>query len=267
MPLSIITYIFNSHKKSSQKNEMNLKAFKWFCKDLLFMDIIYNRLCIKSILIKHALSRQKDLGRKLNLEKSKGYIKIDFMIDKFLMSFIPLFVAFDVLGILPIYIKFTAHLDAKKRGRQLRDSILTSFFTTLLFVVIGNHVLQYLGIAIRDFFIAGGVVLFIIAVKDIVMGHSEPIIEDDMFGVVPLGVPLLAGPAVLATSIIVRNNYGFYFFLISLLTNLIICWIILKFSEFILKYLGKKFIEALSKVFALVIASIAVMFIRKGLTG
>ncbi|MBP8625601.1 MAG: MarC family protein [Syntrophorhabdaceae bacterium] len=189
------------------------------------------------------------------------------MFDTFLLSFIPLFVAFDVLGILPIYIKFTAHLDSIRRKKQLRDSITTSFITTLLFVVIGNHVLRYLGIAIRDFFIAGGVVLFIIAVKDIIIGHVEPVIEDDMFGVVPLGVPLLAGPAVLTTSIIIRNNYGFYFFLASLLANLIICWVLLRFSELILRYLGKKFIEALSKVFALVIASIAVMFIRKGLTG
>ncbi|HOV90106.1 MAG TPA: MarC family protein [Syntrophorhabdaceae bacterium] len=189
------------------------------------------------------------------------------MIDQFLLSFIPLFVAFDVLGILPIYIKFTAHLDRVKRKKQLRDSILTSFITTMLFVVIGNQILKYLGISIKDFFIAGGVVLFIIAVKDIIVGHVEPSIEDDMFGVVPLGVPLLAGPAVLTTSIIIRNNYGFHFFLISLLVNLIICWVLLRFSELILKYLGKKFIEALSKVFALIIASIAVMFIRKGLIG
>lgn len=189
------------------------------------------------------------------------------MIDTFLLSFIPLFVAFDVLGILPIYIKFTANLAEVKRKRQLRDSIITSFITTLVFVIIGNKILVYLGISIRDFFIAGGVVLFIIAVKDIISGRSEPVIEDDMFGVVPLGVPLLAGPAVLTTSIIIRNNYGFYMFLLSLVINLIICWIILKFSEIILKFLGKKFIEALSKVFALIIASIAVMFIRKGFTG
>jgi len=189
------------------------------------------------------------------------------MVYNFLLSFIPLFVAFDAIGILPIYIKFTASLDGGKRKKQLRDSIFTSFITTLVFVIVGNRILNYLGISIKDFFIAGGVVLFIIAVKDIVTGRTEPVIEDDMFGVVPLGVPLLAGPAVLTTSIIIRNNYGFYMFMISLIINLIICWIILKFSEFILKFLGKKFIEALSKVFALIIASIAVMFIRKGFTG
>ncbi|HOJ44109.1 MAG TPA: MarC family protein, partial [Syntrophorhabdaceae bacterium] len=108
------------------------------------------------------------------------------MIDTFLLSFIPLFVAFDAIGILPIYIKFTASLNKENRKKQLRDSIITSFITTLVFVVVGNKIISYLGISIKDFFIAGGVVLFIIAVKDIITGRSEPVMEDDMFGVVPL---------------------------------------------------------------------------------
>lgn len=189
------------------------------------------------------------------------------MVDNFLLSFIPLFVAFDVVGILPIYIKFVSRLDKGKRNKNLRDSIVTAFFATLLFVMVGNQVMAYLGISINDFLIAGGIVLFIIAARDIISGHTESITEDDMFGVVPLGIPLLAGPAVLATSIIIRGQYGFYNFLLSLVLNLIICTVILKFSEYILKYLGKRLIEALSKFFSLIIASIAIMFIRKGLQG
>ena len=88
-----------------------------------------------------------------------------------------------------------------------------------------------------------------------------------MYGVVPLGVPLLSGPAVLATSIIIRNQYGFTYFFVSLALNLVICAVVLKFSQYIIKYLGKRFVEALSKVFSLIIASIAIMFIRKGLQG
>ena len=89
------------------------------------------------------------------------------MIDKFLLSFIPLFVAFDVLGLLPIYIKLTANLEKTKKRKHLIDSILTAFFITLLFVVVGNKIMMYLGISLRDFLIAGGIVLFIIAAKDI----------------------------------------------------------------------------------------------------
>ena len=189
------------------------------------------------------------------------------MVNTFLLAFIPLFVAFDVLGILPIYIKFTSNLDSKTKNRQLRDSLLTSFLTALIFVIVGNRVMMYLGISMKDFLIAGGIVIFITAIKEIISGVSEPDIANDMFGVVPLGIPLLAGPAVLATSVIIWNVYEYYYFLISLVLNIIICGIILKFSDIIYKVLGKRIVGALSKVFSLIIASIAIMFIRKGLQG
>mgnify|MGYP001768683808 FL=1 len=187
------------------------------------------------------------------------------MLSDFWLSFIPLFIAFDVFGVLPLYIKFIHKLDEERRRKNLRDSLLTAFFTSLLFVVIGSKIMEYLGISIKDFLIAGGIVLFVIAAKDIIVGQSETLKDDEMYGVVPLGVPLLAGPAVLATSIIIRSNYGFVYFFVSLVVNLIICTIVLKFSQYIIKYLGKRFVEAMSKVFSLIIASIAIMFIRKGL--
>ena len=187
------------------------------------------------------------------------------MLNDFWLSFIPLFIAFDVFGVLPLYIKFIHKLDDERRRKNLRDSLLTAFFTSLLFVVIGSKIMEYLGISIKDFLIAGGIVLFVIAAKDIIVGQSETLKDDEMYGVVPLGVPLLAGPAVLATSIIIRSNYGFVYFFVSLVVNLIICTIVLKFSQYIIKYLGKRFVEAMSKVFSLIIASIAIIFIRKGI--
>ncbi|MBP8744026.1 MAG: MarC family protein, partial [Syntrophorhabdus sp.] len=184
------------------------------------------------------------------------------MLSDFWLSFIPLFIAFDVFGVLPLYIRFIHRLDDARRKRNLRDSLITAFFTALLFVIMGSKVMEYLGISIEDFLIAGGIVLFIIAAKYIIVGQDENLEEDEMYGVVPLGVPLLSGPAVLATSIIIRNQYGFTYFFVSLALNLVICAVVLKFSQYIIKYLGKRFVEALSKVFSLIIASIAIMFIR-----
>ena len=189
------------------------------------------------------------------------------MLSDFWLSFIPLFIAFDVFGVLPLYIRFIHRLDDARRKRNLRESLITAFFTALLFVIMGSKVMEYLGISIEDFLIAGGIVLFIIAAKYIIVGQDENLEEDEMYGVVPLGVPLLSGPAVLATSIIIRNQYGFTYFFVSLALNLVICAVVLKFSQYIIKYLGKRFVEALSKVFSLIIASIAIMFIRKGLQG
>lgn len=188
-------------------------------------------------------------------------------INTFLLSFIPLFVAFDVLGLLPIYINFTADMGKQTRTKHLKDSLLTAFTISLLFVIGGNQVMTYLGISMRDFLIAGGIVIFLTAIKDLIMGHQLPSTGSEYFGVVPLGIPLLAGPAVLATSVIIWNEYPFYYYLISLVLNIAICWVVLYFSGFILKVLGRRVVEALSKVFSLIIASIAIMFIRKGIMG
>lgn len=188
------------------------------------------------------------------------------MIDTFLLSFIPLFVAFDVLGLLPLYIKLTMSMDAEHRAKLLRDSLLTAFIISLVFVVIGNRAMTCLGISMKDFLIAGGIVIFITAVKDLIAGHGKP--EDSgLIGIVPLGVPLLAGPAVLATSIIIWKQYPVHYYLISLVLNIGICWLVLRFSGLLLRMMGPRAIEALSKVMGLVVASIAITFIRRGLEG
>ncbi|MHB8109854.1 MAG: MarC family protein [Syntrophorhabdaceae bacterium] len=186
------------------------------------------------------------------------------MIDTFLLAFIPLFVAFDAIGLLPLYIRYTASMDDGTRKKLLRDSLATAFIISLIFVIIGNRIMTYLGISMKDFLIAGGIVIFITAVKDLIAGHGKPE-DDELIGIVPLGVPLLAGPAVLATSIIIWKEYPFYYYIISLIVNIAICWILLHFSGLILRILSPRVIEALSKVFGLIIASIAIMFIRRGI--
>ena len=83
-----------------------------------------------------------------------------------LLPFIPLFVAFDVLGILPIFVSFTAEMNAEERSRVVRQSILTAFLVSLGFVVAGDSVFALLGISVSDFQIAGGALLFVIAIVD-----------------------------------------------------------------------------------------------------
>jgi multiple antibiotic resistance protein len=190
------------------------------------------------------------------------------MWENFLNSFIPLFVAFDIVGVLPFYAKVSLAMDEKKRGRVLRESIVTAFLVALGFMLVGRKIMTYLGISIEDFFVAGGAILFVIAAKDLVSGPTGmDVQQEELFGVVPLGVPLLSGPAVFATSLILFNSVGFYYTFVSLVLNLLICGIVFRFAHPILRLIGKRWLEAISKVFALILASIAVMFIRKGLQG
>ncbi len=190
------------------------------------------------------------------------------MWESFLKSFIPLFFALDALGVLPLYARFSIKLDKAKRHRVLRDSIITAFLVTLAFIIFGNKVLLYLNISIYDFLIAGGVILFIISTRDLVGGGRDDLAgQEDLFAVVPLGVPLLAGPAVLTTSLIIFNSFGFFYVLVSLLLNLLIAGMIFKYSLTILRFVSRRWVEAISKVFVLLLASIAIMFIRTGLQG
>ncbi len=190
------------------------------------------------------------------------------MWEDFLKSFIPVFVALDVLGVLPLYARFSLNLDGKKRSKVLRESIFTAFLITLGFIALGNEILKYLNISIQDFLIAGGVILFIIAAREIMGGGREDLAgHEDLFAVVPLGVPLLAGPALLTTSLIIFNSYGFFYILVSLVLNLLIAGLIFKYSLVILKFISRRWVEAISKVFVLLLASIAIMFVRTGLQG
>ena len=190
------------------------------------------------------------------------------MLDHFLKSFIPVFIALDVLGVLPLYASFSMDLDEKRKKRVLRESIITAFFVTIGFVLVGNQILIYLNIAIEDFLIAGGVILFIIAARDLIgFGREELAGQEDLFAVVPLGVPLLAGPALLATSLIIFNTFGIAYVLVSLVLNLLIAGAAFRYSFLILRLVSRRWVVAMSKVFLLLLASIAVMFIRTGLHG
>ncbi len=190
------------------------------------------------------------------------------MFEIFLKSFIPLFVAFDVLGVLPIYGRFSQALDARRRKRVLRDSIVTAFLVTVAFVFVGHKVMAYLGIAMTDFLVAGGIILFILAAREILSEHEhEHAGKEDLFAVVPIGVPLLAGPAVLTTSLILFQTFGITWVLVSLVLNLCICGLLFKYSHHIVRLVGSRWVAAISKVFMLLLASIAIMFIRRGLEG
>lgn len=190
------------------------------------------------------------------------------MWDTFLRVFIPLFVAFDVVGVLPIYATFASGLDPGKRTMVLRDSIATAFVVAGGFALLGQRILTYLGISVGDFYIAGGIILFGIAGREILGGGKVGAAgHEDLFAVVPLGVPLLAGPAVLTTTLILYATFGLVYVLASLALNLLICWFALKYSVLLVRFVSKRWLEVLSKVVVLLLAGIAIMFIRTGLGG
>lgn len=180
-------------------------------------------------------------------------------------TFIPIFVAIDIFVVLPIFISITEDMSRTKRRAVVRDSILTAIVVSLAFVALGEAIFRILGITTDDFKIAGGLVLLVFAIIDIVKHSEERRRPTGKTGVVPIGVPLIIGPAVLTTLLVLVDHYGILPTLGSLILNLIIVYLSFVNAEVIIKLFGRGGIAAISKIMAILLASIAIMMIRIGL--
>lgn len=188
------------------------------------------------------------------------------IIGPFLESFIPLLVALDAPGTLPIYMALTDGVTRRERKRLVRQSILTAFFVAVGFMLVGQWVFDALGIMVEDFMVAGGIVLLIIAVNDIIKaGEKRTSALSPSFGVVPLGTPLIAGPATLTASLVLVGNYGYMPVILSLTANILIAWLIFSQAERIISIIGINGSRAFAKIMALILAAFAVKMIRAGI--
>jgi multiple antibiotic resistance protein len=179
------------------------------------------------------------------------------------MTFIPLFVAMDPIGILPIFIAITADMPVSERRRVVSLSTVSALAVCIVFAVIGEAVFKLLGITVDDFKVAGGLLLLVFAIKELT-GQSSEIKKPHDVGIVPICVPLLVGPAVLTTLIVLINHYGIVPSLLSLVLNLVIVFMVFSGAQTIIKLIGKNGVIAISKIVALLLAAIAVMMIRIG---
>ncbi len=184
---------------------------------------------------------------------------------EFLLSFIPIFVAMDVIGILPMFIGFTDHLKKREKQKTIVQSIITAFLIGIVFLFLGRWIFQIMGILVADFKIAGGTVLLAISLRDILQYQKSVRLPTETMGAVPIGTPLVTGPAVLTTIIMLLDSYGLFYTVLSFVANLLIVWVSFSYADKISGFLGKAGSKAISKIAALLLAAIAVMMMRKGL--
>ena len=182
----------------------------------------------------------------------------------FMLSFIPIFVAMDAIGILPLFMGFTEHAKPKEKKRIVAQSMITAFLIGITFLFLGQWIFKMLGVFVADFKIAGGIVLLAISLRDILQNEKGHKLSVETMGAVPIGTPLVTGPAVLTTIIILLDLYGVFITVSSFVVNLIITWIVFSYSGAISRFLGKAGSKAISKIAGLLLAAIAVMMIRKG---
>lgn len=187
------------------------------------------------------------------------------MLHEFVLAFVPLFFAVDPIGLLPIFASLTSGLTAEEKKKIMVQSLLTALCLAVGFIFFGKWIFSLLGITIADFMIAGGVILFCLSMIDLMNLEKENQISKKDLGAVPIGTPLVVGPAVLTLSLMLIAVHGIAVTLAAVLVNLLIVGMVFMATDSLMKILGKSGAKALSKVMALLLASIGVMMVRKGI--
>ncbi|MBN1353913.1 MAG: MarC family protein, partial [Candidatus Omnitrophica bacterium] len=130
------------------------------------------------------------------------------MFKNVFLAFIPVFVAVDAIGVLPIFISLMEGVARKEKTKIICQSVITALCLAVFFIFLGKAVFKILNITVGDFMIAGGSLLFCIAIIDLINPAKKRRLPSSELGFVPLGTPLIVGPAVLTTSIIILDEYG-----------------------------------------------------------
>lgn len=201
------------------------------------------------------------------------------MLQDYLLAFIPIFVAIDIIGIIPVYLGLTDGIPEITKRRILRQSVLTAFLVSVLFVGVGKAVFTFLGITISDFKIAGGIILFALAINDLLFSTEErkshevseetteiQVHHTPSIGIVPIGIPLIVGPALLTTLMISVDSYGLAPTISSVVINLLILYTGLRYASLILRLTGRSGAKGIAKVVTLLLAAIGVMMVRTGIS-
>ena len=188
----------------------------------------------------------------------------------YVLTFIPIFVAVDALGNIPLFVSLTHSLNKKQKQRVIRESLLTATVIAVSFMFLGKAILRVLNISVADFQIAGGILLLVISTNLLLAGKGrDSVLSKGSLeaGVFPLGTPLVTGPAVLTMILMVVDNFGWMPSLISLLLNMLIVWFTFRYADLFTALIGEAGMRAFSKIIYIFLAAIAVMMMRKGISG
>lgn len=176
-----------------------------------------------------------------------------------------MFFTVDPIGILPVFVSLTQGLNPQEKREIIFQSLVTASLVAVGFILLGKVIFHFLGITMGDFMVAGGVILFCLAMVDLTVQGKTRRGTSSELGAVPIGTPLIAGPAVLTISLMLVSVHGLLITLIAVFLNIAIVGIVFIYSDTLIRILGKAGSRALSKVMMLLLAAIGVMMVRRGI--
>jgi len=184
--------------------------------------------------------------------------------EKFILEFIPIFVAIDPIGLVAIFLGLGGRVELKRRRYEGNLGLITGLAVAIAFIFLGKAIFRTLGITVADFQLAGGLILLGIAVRELLDLGSRDRYAGEDFGIVPLGMPLIAGPALLTALLILVDTVGVLFTLLSLMVNLLLCGVGFRNADRCMRWIGRRGMNGVSKLISLLLAAIAVSLIRRG---
>jgi multiple antibiotic resistance protein len=185
--------------------------------------------------------------------------------QQFVLTFVPLFIVIDAFGNLPFVLTVSEDLMKQDRRKMVHYAILTATAVGLVFLFFGQLILKVMGISVGAFAIAGGLILLVLSIRYMSTGHMVTAVKEEMVAVVPIGTPLVMGPATITTLLILALQFPIWMVLISFAVNMLITWVIFLASQRIGGFMGQGGLRAVSRIFSLLLAAIAVSMIIRGL--
>jgi multiple antibiotic resistance protein len=210
-------------------------------------------------------------------------------VQDLLTSTIALFVVMDPVGVIPLYVSLTRNMSNNERKVISSNAVITTGILLLVFAIAGTTILSIFGVTISSFMIAGGILLFIVAIELLTRGEwafgnprtianirkkspdkanyltpdSESLSGGES-GVVPLAFPLLAGPGAITSVMISYQSNGLLISILSIAIVIGLTFMILRIAGSINRLLGQRGSMIVTRVFAVIVAAIAVQYIIQG---
>lgn len=186
-----------------------------------------------------------------------------------LSAIVTLFLVMDPLGNVPLFLSVLKSVPAARRQRVLLRELGFAYVVLVLFLLIGNALLRFLGLEQEAVSIAGGIVLFLIALRMIFPGQgslTEGTLEGEPF-IVPLAIPLVAGPSTLATLLLLDRTVPSS--TLTLLFVVTVAWalggVILLSSTFLYRILGERGLIAMERLMGMLLVMVSVQMLMDGI--
>ena len=186
--------------------------------------------------------------------------------DDLLRATISLFAVINPIGNIPLFASITQKMQKNERDRVLKTTVVTAGALLMIFAVAGTQILSIFGITISSFMIAGGILLFVVSIELLTHGgwRFGGTVSDES-GVVPLAFPLLAGPGAITTVILSFQMSGLMVTVLSIAIVIGITYVVFFLTGTIYRILGRRGSLIITRIFAVLVAAIAVQYVVDGL--